>query len=676
MNSLLIDSKLPLLADFKAGEVLEAVDTGIKNCLEAKDQMLKKNSVAWSETLADFEEKNDTLSEIFSTINHLNAVANSDDLREEYAYAISKLTEYGTKISQDVELYKFFKKVLKENKNLDKVQQYMVIESIKGFELSGVGLDDENKKIYSEYVQQQASVQNKFENNILDSTMAWSYTTDNKEELAGMSEDKIASFLQKSKQKESDKKYYLGLDAPTYIAVLQEADSRELREKFYKAFVTKASSYAEHKEYNNDDLITEILMLRNKKIKMLGFKNYAEYPLESKMAESPQQVFEMLEDLLEKSYSQAKAEREELKAFAKEQGLQDKLRAWDSAYYSEKLKKHKFNFNEQELKDYFPVKKVLYGLFKILEKIYGVTAKEYTDFKKYDKNVKAFEFLDKNGIRGYIICDLFANEHKRSGAWMDGSRTHFIKKDGSIKLPVAYVNCNFMPPVKDKITTITHNDVVTLFHEFGHALHHILSKVLYPSVSGTNGVEWDAVELPSQFMENFCWSRDGLLLISEHYQTQEKLSNEIIDKLIISRQFQSALRMLRQIEFGLFDMQLHFENITNYQDVQKTLDRVREKTAFSKSPDYNKFQNSFAHIFAGGYSAGYYSYKWAEILSSDAFGMFEECGNVFSSTAGANFLANILEKGGSEPAKDLYKKFRGREPSIEALLRHSGIKCE
>ena len=419
----------------------------------------------------------------------------------------------------------------------------------------------------------------------------------------------------------------------------------------------------------------EILKLRNEQAQLLGFNNFSELSIDTKMAESTDSVLKFMYDLIQKSKAQAKKEYKTLQDFANSNGLEGKLESWDVSFYSERLKKSLFNFTEEELRDYFPVNHVMEGLFTILEKIYGLNVKEIKDFDTYHKDVTLYEFTDKQGgLRGKILVDLYARDNKRGGAWMDSYRTRYSQESGDIQHPVAYVTCNFTPALAGEEATLTHTDVVTLFHEFGHALHHILTQVEDLPVSGISGVEWDAVELPSQFMENFCWTDKGLALISAHIKTGKPLPEALFSKLNESRQFQSALQMLRQLEFSIFDFELHMKNdVASVDDVQKFLDQIREKVSVSAPPAFNRFQHSFSHIFAGGYAAGYYSYKWAEVLSSDAFAKFEESGDVFSAKEGQAFLSCILEKGGSQPAGELFEEFRGRKPNVEAILRHAGI---
>ena len=598
----------------------------------------------------------------------MNAVCNSKELRESYEYAVTKLTDYYTKLGQNKDLYNLYKQI--QNHELNAEQAQAIKKAIVRFEQSGVNLDESKRKRLQEISQELAQLTTKFENNVLDATMDWLYTTNDEKELKGLSQNTIESAINKAKQKNISEKYALGIDIPTYLAVLQQADNRNLREKFYQAYCTRASKEADNKNFDNDDNIEKILKLRAEKSQILGFDNYAENSLFTKMAESPTQVLELLNNLLQKSLPQAKKELNELRRFAEDAGLVDALQPWDTAYYSEKLKKAKFDFTEEELREYFPLERVLEGLFKILNKIYNLEITENRNYTKYVAEQQTFDFFKDGEYIGSIICDFFARDNKRGGAWMDGSRTAFIKLDGLAQKPVAYVNCNFMPPSKDG-ANLTHSDVVTLFHEFGHALHHILSRVTIASISGTNGVEWDAVELPSQFMENFCWCEEGLALISGS-RDGKALSNKQIDKLVGTRHFQSALMMVRQLEFAIFDMNIHYKKLTTATEVQNELDSIRERVNLLKTPNYNRFQNGFSHIFAGGYAAGYYSYKWAEILSSDVFSRFENEG-ILSNKVGNDLLENIISKGSSRDAMDNFVAFMGRKPNEEALLRHSGI---
>ena len=667
MNSLLQYSDLPNLAGFKADDIKPAIDEAISKADINLQNTLKLKNITWADLLK-LEEDDETVTQICSSISHLNAVCNTPELRDGYEYTVAKLTDFYTKVGQNKELFEAYKNLRKQNLNDEQAQA--VTKAIKGFEASGVDLKESKRQRLQQISQELAQLSTKFENNVLDATMGWIYSTNDINELQGLPQSTIDAAIEKAKQKETTKKYALGIDIPTYIAVMQQANNRSLRVKFYKAYCTKASKNAHETKFDNDDIIQKTLELRIEKSNILGFDSYAEYSLYTKMAETPNQVLELLNNLLEKSKSQASGEIKELRDFAKSIDLDDDLKPWDVSYYSEKLKKAKYDFTAEELREYFPLEKVQSGLFEILNKIYGLEVKENTSYEKYIPEQQTFEFYKNDEYIGTIICDYFARDNKRGGAWMDGSRTAYLKSDNTKQSPVAYVTCNFLSLSKDG-ANLTHNDVVTLFHEFGHALHHILSKVSVPSISGTNGVEWDAVELPSQFMENFCWCKEGLNLMSGS-RGGKKLTDEQIKKLGGTRHFQSALGMARQLEFAIFDMNIHHRKCVSVEGVQAELDAIRSSLNLMQTPSYNKFQNGFSHIFAGGYAAGYYSYKWAEILSSDVFSRFENEG-ILNSEVGQDLLEHIISKGSARDAMDNFEAFMGRKPNEETLLRHSGI---
>ena len=667
MNSLLQYSDLPNLAGFKADDIKPAIDEAISKADINLQNTLKLKNITWADLLK-LEEDDETVTQICSSISHLNAVCNTPELRDGYEYTVAKLTDFYTKVGQNKELFEAYKNLRKQNLNDEQAQA--VTKAIKGFEASGVDLKESKRQRLQQISQELAQLSTKFENNVLDATMGWIYSTNDINELQGLPQSTIDAAIEKAKQKETTKKYALGIDIPTYIAVMQQANNRSLRVKFYKAYCTKASKNAHETKFDNDDIIQKTLELRIEKSNILGFDSYAEYSLYTKMAETPNQVLELLNNLLEKSKSQASGEIKELRDFAKSIDLDDDLKPWDVSYYSEKLKKAKYDFTAEELREYFPLEKVQSGLFEILNKIYGLEVKENTSYEKYIPEQQTFEFYKNDEYIGTIICDYFARDNKRGGAWMDGSRTAYLKSDNTKQSPVAYVTCNFLSLSKDG-ANLTHNDVVTLFHEFGHALHHILSKVSVPSISGTNGVEWDAVELPSQFMENFCWCKEGLNLMSGS-RGGKKLTDEQIKKLGGTRHFQSALGMARQLEFAIFDMNIHHRKCVSVEGVQAELDAIRSSLNLMQTPSYNKFQNGFSHIFAGGYAAGYYSYKWAEILSSDVFSRFENEG-ILNSEVGQDLLEHIISKGSARDAMDNFVAFMGRKPNEETLLRHSGI---
>ncbi|WP_018299055.1 M3 family metallopeptidase [Fangia hongkongensis] len=668
------ETELPIFSALDINKAEEEIKEIIAFCQKTKEALLTQKHYTWQNFVYPLEVAEDTLSKAFTPISHLNAVQNTPELRAVYQSTLELISAYNTESLQDERLLKAYKIVLESDETLDEVQKKALNDVIRDFKLSGVDLAQKERQKFKEMSIKLSQLQSQFENNVLDATMKWQYETTDENELSGLSNEVIYAAKEKAKTLGKNDSYVLGIDPPTYLAVLQQADNKALREKFYHAYNTRASELFDYPEYDNTALMSEILELREAQAKLLQMDSHAEVSIASKMASSVDEVEGFLLDLLHKTKAQAKNELAELQSFVKTLGVKDDLAPWDIAYYSEKLKKKAFDFTEDELRPFFPLSQVSQGLFDILRDIYGLEAKKEVSFDRYNEDIALYSFYDAKGkLRGKIITDLFARENKRGGAWMDEARVRYKHKDGSIQLPVAYVNCNFMPPQEGKEALLTHNDVLTLFHEFGHALHHVLTLVDYPSVSGINGVEWDAVELPSQFMENFCWCKEGLEKLSKHVETGKMLPQHLFDRLVASREFQSALAMVRQLEFAIFDIRLHKAHADNV-NVHAILDEVRKETAVIMPPEYNRFENSFSHIFAGGYAAGYYSYKWAEVLSSDAFAMFEESGELLNSDVGTEFLSHILEKGGSSSAAKLFHNLRGRDPEVNALLRHSGIK--
>lgn len=545
---------------------------------------------------------------------------------------------------------------------------------MRDFKLSGIALPDEKKKRYGEIVTKLSELGSKFSNNLLDATHAFSITITDESELSGLPES--VKEAAKALAAEQDKQGWLfTLDFPSYLPVMMYADNGALREEIYRAFVTRASEQGPNAgEFDNSKIMADILALRHELAQLLDFDNFAQKSLATKMANSTDEVLGFLNDLAAKSKPQGVEEMAALEAFAKETFGITTLAPWDLPYYSEKLKQQRYAISDELLRPYFPENRVVSGLFTVVSKLFNVTIEQRDDIDTWHKDVSYYDIKDSTGsIRGSFYLDLYARAKKRGGAWMDECVSRRKTLDNSIQLPVAYLTCNFNKPVGDKPALFTHDEVVTLFHEFGHGIHHMLTQVDEGAVSGISGVPWDAVELPSQFLENWCYEPEALAFISGHYETGEALPQELLDKMLAAKNFQSALQMLRQLEFSLFDFNMH----TNYNpdvgdEIQAVLDQVRAQYAVVKAPDFNRFQHSFGHIFGGGYAAGYYSYKWVEVLSADAFSRFEEEG-IFNTDTGASFLHNILEKGGSEEPAELFKAFRGREPQIDALLRHSGI---
>lgn len=676
-NPLLTFTDLPPFSQIKPEHVKPAVEQAIADCRAKIEQVLEGNtSPSWENLVAPIEEVDDRLSRIWSPVSHMNSVVNSDELREAYESCLPLLSEYGTWVGQHKGLFEAYKalKADKSYESLSQAQKKTITDALRDFELSGIGLPADQQHRYGEISKRMSELGSKFSNNVLDATMGWTKHIRDEKELAGMPESALAAAKAAAEAKELDG-YLLTLDIPSYLPVMTYCDNQELRKELYEAYVTRASDRGPNAgEWDNSEIINEQLKLRHEIARMLGFNTFSEKSLATKMAESPSQVLSFLNDLASKAKPQGEREVEELRQFAKSECGVEELNLWDIAYYSEKQKQKLFQISDEELRPYFPEAKVVSGLFEVLKRVFGMSVKEREGVDTWHESVRFFDIFDANDkLRGSFYLDLYAREHKRGGAWMDECRVRRINTDGELQSPVAYLTCNFNRPVGDKPALFTHDEVVTLFHEFGHGIHHMLTQVETGSVSGINGVPWDAVELPSQFLENWCWEEDALAFISGHYETGEPLPKEMLDKMLAAKNFQSAMFILRQLEFGLFDFTLHTEFDPEVGPrVLETLAEVKSKVAVLPSLEWNRFSHSFSHIFAGGYSAGYYSYLWAEVLSSDAFSRFEEEG-IFNAETGKSFLNNILEMGGSEEPMELFKRFRGREPQIDALLRHAGI---
>lgn len=676
-NPLLTFTDLPPFSAIKPEHVKPAVEKAINDCRAKIDQLLDGNThPTWDNLVAPIEEVDDYLSRIWSPVSHLNSVMNNDELRDAYESCLPLLSEYGTWVGQHKGLFEAYKsiKASEEFASLSQAQKKTISDALRDFELSGIGLPLVEQKRYGEISKRQSELGSKFSNNVLDATMGWTKHVTDVNELAGMPESALAAAQAAAEAKELEG-YLLTLDIPSYLPVMTYCDNQALRKELYQAYVTRASDRGPNAgKWDNSELIAEKLKLRHEIARMLGFSTYSEKSLATKMAETPAQVLGFLNDLASKVKPQGEREVEELRQFAHSEFGVSELELWDIAYYSEKQKQHLFQISDEELRPYFPESKVVSGLFEVLNRVFGMTVKEREGVDTWHKSVRFFDIFDAEGaLRGSFYLDLYAREHKRGGAWMDDCRGRRITLNGELQTPVAYLTCNFNRPVGDKPALFTHDEVVTLFHEFGHGIHHMLTQVTVGAVSGINGVPWDAVELPSQFLENWCWEEEALAFISGHYETGEPLPKEMLDKMLAAKNFQSAMFILRQLEFGLFDFTLHTEYDPEVGPrILETLAQVKAKVAVLPSLEWNRFSHSFSHIFAGGYSAGYYSYLWAEVLSADAFSRFEEEG-IFNKETGNSFLKNILEMGGSEEPMELFKRFRGREPQIDALLRHAGI---
>ena len=677
MNNPLLESiDLPAFSRIQPDHIKPAITQIIAENRQTVESLVAQDEPDWHNLIDPLSLIEDRLSKAWSPVRHMNSVKSSDDLREAYNQCLPLLSEYATDLSQNRGLFEHFQGIAKskEFSKLDSAQQKAIDDSLKHFRLGGVNLEGQARQRYQQLQKDLSELQSSFENNLLDANQAWEKLIDNEAELTGLPEYALEMLKQLAEQKEQTG-YRVTLDMPCYIAVITYADNRSLRAEIYHAYTTRASDQGiTDEKWDNSDNMVQIVAKRQEKAQLLGFSNYAEYSLETKMADSVDAVIRFLEDLAKRSRAAAIAEVNERQEFAEALGFSGELQAWDYAYYSEKLKQQRYQISDEDLKPYFSDALVIQGLFDIVKTLYQVDINEQKeDVDVWDDKVRLYQIRNNRGeLIGQFYLDLYAREQKRGGAWMDECVNRY-RIDGKTQIPVAYLTCNLTPPIGDQPALFTHDEVITLFHEFGHGLHHMLTKIDVPDVSGINGVEWDAVELPSQFMENFCWQKQALNLFAQHYQNGEALPDELFEKMTAAKNFQSALQMLRQIEFALFDIKLHqLVDIENARQIQQTLDQVRDAVSVVKTPESNRFQNGFSHIFAGGYAAGYYSYKWAEVLSADAFAAFEEEG-IFNAETGKRFLQCILEVGGSRPAIDSFKCFRGREPDIEALLRHSGI---
>lgn len=676
-NPLLTFTDLPPFSEIRPEHVKPAVEHCISECCQTIDQVLADNPTpTWDSVIAPIEEVDDRLSQVWSPVSHMNSVVNNEAMREAYESCLPLLSEFGTWVGQHKGLFQAYQtiKASEEFATLTTAQKKTITDALRSFELSGIGLPAAEQKRYGEISKRLSELSSTFSNNVLDATMGWSKQITDDAELAGMPESALASAKAAAEAKGLDG-YLLTLDIPSYLPVLTYCDNQALRQEMYEAYVTRASDRGPHAgQWDNTEIMAEELKLRHEIARLLGFNSYSEKSLATKMAKTPDQVMTFLNEMADKVKPQGEREVEELRQFAEQEYGVKELQLWDVGYYSEKLKQKQFEISDEQLRPYFPEHKVVNGLFTVLQRVFNMKVVEQQGIDTWHESVRFFNIFDsKEQLRGSFYLDLYAREHKRGGAWMDECRVRRVKTNGELQTPVAYLTCNFNRPVGDKPALFTHDEVVTLFHETGHGIHHMLTQVDEGAVSGINGVAWDAVELPSQFLENWCWEEEALAFISGHYETGEPLPKAMLDKMLAAKNYHSAMGILRQLEFALFDFTLH----TQYDPeagprVLETLAEVKKRVAVLPSVEWNRFPHGFGHIFAGGYSAGYYSYLWAEVLSSDAFSRFEEEG-IFNQETGQSFLENILERGGSEEPMELFKRFRGREPEIDALLRHAGI---
>ncbi|VXC87170.1 oligopeptidase A [Pseudomonas sp. 8Z] len=676
-NPLLQDFDLPPYSQIKPEHVEPAVDQILADSRAAIAELLEAQQAnpSWDGLVLALDELGARLGRAWSPVSHLNAVCNSPELRAAYEACLPKLSQYWTEMGQNKPLFQTYEALAQspEAAAFDVAQKTILEHALRDFRLSGIDLPAEQQKRYGEIQMRLSELTSKFSNQLLDATQAWSKLISDEAQLAGLTDSAKAQMKQVAESRQLAG-WLITLDFPSYYAVMTYADDRALREEVYAAYCTRASDQGPNAgQHDNGPLMSEILDLRQELARLLGFAHYSELSLASKMAESTEQVLSFLRDLAVRSKPFAEQDLAELKAFAAEQGLDD-LQSWDVGYYSEKLRQQRYSISQEEVRAWFPVDKVLSGLFAIVQKLYGIEINELKDFDTWHPDVRLFEIRENGEHVGRFFFDLYARANKRGGAWMDGARDKRRDASGQLIAPVANLVCNFTPASPGKPALLTHDEVTTLFHEFGHGLHHLLTRVEHAGASGINGVAWDAVELPSQFMENWCWEPEGLALISGHFETGEALPQAMLDKMLAAKNFQSGLMMVRQLEFSLFDFELHATH-GDGRSVLEVIEGVRREVSVLRPPAYNRFANGFAHIFAGGYAAGYYSYKWAEVLSADAFSKFEEDG-VLNPQTGRAFREAVLARGGSQAPMVLFVDFRGREPSIDALLRHLGLSQE
>ncbi|MEQ1487090.1 MAG: M3 family metallopeptidase [Methylotenera sp.] len=677
-NPLLHFAGLPKFDEVKAEHVSPAVDFLLSEARTTIEALaLSKDAPTWDNFAAKLEDIEEKISRAWSQVGHMNGVVNSPELREAYNENLSKLTDFYADLGQDERLYAKFR-ALRANKAFDALsttQKKIVENELRDFRLGGAELPAEQKARFKEIQEELSKLSSKFEENVLDNTNDYALYIEDTSTLAGIPEDVLQTAKEAAAEDEKVG-YKFTLHFPSYLPVLQYAQNRELRETLYRAYATRASEFSKPDEdgnikWDNTPIISQILKLKLEAAQLLGFANYAELSIATKMAESAKHVNEFLQDLAKKAKPYALKDKAELEEYAAKLGITD-MQAWDVAYASEKLREEKYAFSDLEVKQYFPESKVLAGLFKVVETIFGIHVSK-AQASVWHETASFYDIKDENGhLIGQFYLDLYARNNKRGGAWMDEAITR-RKVVNDLTTPVAFLTCNFSAPVGDKPALFTHDEVLTMFHEFGHGIHHMLTQVDDYSVSGIKGVEWDAVELPSQLMENFCWEWDVLQNMTAHVETGLPLPRALFDKMVAAKNFQAGMQTMRQIEFSLFDIRLHSEfDPYGSKTALDLIEQVRDEVAVVRPPKWNRFPNNFTHIFSGGYSAGYYSYKWAEVLSADAYSMFEENG-VLSPETGKRYWQEILAKGGSRTAMESFTAFRGREPSIDALLRHSGM---
>jgi len=671
-NPLLDSEHLPSFSRIRPEDIEPAIAQVLAENRSALGDILKAagDEGDFAQSILPLEALDERLHYAWAPVSHLHGVANSKALREAYNNCLPLLARYQTEIAQDERIYALYRKAA-DNGTAESAASRLLTLALRDFHLSGVDLPADRKQRFKEVMEELAQVQATFEQNVLDSMAAWSWHTTTDKALAGIPAATLEQAASLATAEELDG-WLFKLDQPTYIAVLTHAENRDLRHRFYRAWSTRASEESEAgKQFDNSDVIEKILALRHEAAQLVGFDNFAEYSLASKMASSVDEVADFLQELADRSQDAAKSELNELERFAGQA-----LAAWDIAFFSEKLREDRYSVSDDELRPYFPLDGVLRGLFELVGRLYQLRIEAVADVDTWDDEVRFYRLINGDGKEiGGFYTDLFARAEKRSGAWMDECLN---RRDygGKLQNPVAHLVCNFAGPTATRPCLLNHDEVLTLFHEFGHTLHHVLTRVNYPSVSGINGVPWDAVELPSQFMENFAWEPAVVRMISGHYESGEPLPAELLDRLQASRVFQAGMQMARQLEFAIFDMRLHAEfDPRRGSRMARILEEVRKRIAVVRYPEYNRFAHAFTHIFGGGYAAGYYSYKWAEVLAADAWSAFVE-GGIFEPDLAYRFRHEILEVGGTVEISEAFERFRGRQVQVEPLLRQAGILTE